>query len=618
LRHDMCIQRIQRKESGVNPDNFWWRGLMKYRILKLIGALLFFTTVSNFVHAQQLLIDTVLPEPIENPMCIDDDNDGFGWNGECTCIPEYKNFGRYIGSSGSTLAVMADSTPLGCEDQQSVTIYDIRDDGGLEKQTEIFVSNTGTGSSRFLETLSNGTRTPGFAVDDKYIVVNGEIPIPTQNTEVFERSDAGSWEKKPFTLDTWHLWEVVDDELLAYGPAAPVTASDRRGFNIRRYSLGSGELLQTIFTPDNSACPQTEQIITRFNATGNLIVVIYRCIQSGNNSEVVALYEKSSDGDYQLQFTNNYPNLPLVANIRRRRSINTYLGEDYLRLGVINTMSDFSPAPSTFTAEFVTYKKYSGVWTEYSDMALPGVSAFETPTTVRLSASGDQLIRHDTDVGETETYTFFNFDRNAGWSGQKLVIDSPFEAICCDTVTSRYARSGDRLTIVHSAPRQFESINRLNRELPADPSPIVTLFERDNEGQWNKLVEQIFTDGGSVPTMNVVANGNNSFVELSNGGFLNIRLIDTASGESNSSIGTSSAEDVSATDEQDGSSVDNSLPSSPADTNAGESMVAVDNQDGATLNGSSASVNTPQSGGGSICWPLVLLFLTVIRLRRQA
>jgi len=87
--------------------------------------------------------EVISPGPSRGGQCVDvaPVGDGFGWNGSCSCqlgADSYGNFGFRFESSTSNLAIPSNLSGGGCVESGAVSMFDITEDGPLQRQEIVF------------------------------------------------------------------------------------------------------------------------------------------------------------------------------------------------------------------------------------------------------------------------------------------------------------------------------------------------------------------------------------------------------------------------------------------------------------------------------------------------
>jgi len=242
----------------------------------------------------EAVVDTLLPVSSSQEMCVDTqpENDGFGWNGTCTCrLPgSHEGFGDAIVTDGSRLIVGSREAPNGCIYSGVVHVYQIQADGSLEKEAELVSSARVVGD--------DFARSGDLALSGDFLVVaaRGDDLLSgandVNNVTVFS-FDGGSWNEL-YVIDFDRTVDVNftinEEELIA------VTAHDE----ITRFDIRDGSILQTI-TP---SCPSSTAYIgvgNPFDVIDDLLTINISCDSQPGDSFIepsVVIFRRNAAGDY--------------------------------------------------------------------------------------------------------------------------------------------------------------------------------------------------------------------------------------------------------------------------------------------------------------------------------
>lgn len=518
-------------------------------------------------------VSAVLVQPDEAPaLCQDVEpvSNGFGWNGRCSCTTgqPYKSFGHTLSASGSLLAVGASESPFTCTASGSVTIYEIRQDGTLSKDAEIYSSAP--------------------EVDDNFgarsKINNGLLAVSDGPLIRVYRKISNSWQQQ-YEIESnygdfkFHLGELV--------------VLDRN--DMSRYQADNGVLLQTLSMPPPPAgdCTSAQYVFGRSFIFGEKYLAhetAYFHASTARNcgqGYYTTIYEQDGSGNYQLAFTYKGDTSTYVQ----------FVGD----VVAISQGVDLSNGIRYASWDVITYYKNSaGTWLQTRQAAPWGDNLLRKPV-------GEQMlytrVRNDALV---KSLLFYSFNAQNGWTlDQQLELPSQFGTIGTETQLSE---EGDRLTLVNS---YFPS-NNGSTSFPNQGDPTVTVLQRSADGSWAKEYERTF-EGDQLPILVARAStASHSFVPLNDGGFLSIARVTSNSESPNVDAGSTT--DDSAGEQTDVSLVDNETADVDSEDTATNNEIVVSNtQDGSISNSlESSDESTSQSGGGSFWLPL-LIFAVALR-----
>ncbi len=243
----------------------------------------------------EAVVDTLLPVNTSQEMCVDTqpENDGFGWNGTCTCrLPgSYEGFGNSVVTDGSRLIVGSTETPNGCIGSGAANVYQIQTNGSLEKEAELVSSARAVGD--------NFARTSGdFVLSDDFLAVAArgfdQAAVVDFNRVTVFSFDGGSWNelyvRDIAARDFDGQFTINNEELIA------VTADNE----ITRFDINDGTVLQTI-TPGCPSSTATIGVINPFDALDDLLTINITCDSQAGDSFIepgVAIFRRNAAGEY--------------------------------------------------------------------------------------------------------------------------------------------------------------------------------------------------------------------------------------------------------------------------------------------------------------------------------
>jgi len=438
----------------------------RVKVVYLIVILAVFPIMS----AQAVDSEVILPGPSRGGQCIDvaPVGDGFGWNGSCSCevgADSYGVFGFRFESSPSNLAIPSNLSGGGCTDSGAVSMFDITEDGPLQRQ-EIVFSDTERDDFGQL----------AVAVSEDYLaIVNRLGPNSTRLVNVYKK-DENVWQKLYSLQDTENLYNSY-----WFGRSLHLHEDDlfvnANSLGIQRYRASDGALLQTFDHTDRpNTC--TGLMITE----GDLLFTSWSVCTATEGSDLAVLYERSASGEYVEV-------LRVETGFRARTNI--VLGDDMLLLDI--------------EGETVTYgKNPSGFWTELSRESATGLGR-EYHNGQLIEQRGNQL-----DISEYET--------GVGWSLQQTFGFSD------STGLVKYSVADNRITMLKTIVSHYHPpyVSSSFVNFSTQSVPEVSVYERDTSGFWTETYTDEFPGGGSQPIGFMESVGNNTFLTLSEGGFLNL------------------------------------------------------------------------------------------------
>ena len=518
-------------------------------------------------------VSAVQVQPDDTPaLCQDVEpvNDGFGWNGRCSCTTgqPYKNFGHSLAASGSLLAVGASESPYTCAASGSVTIYEISQDGTLSKDAEIYSTAP--------------------EVDDNFgarsMISNGLLAVGNGPRIRVYRKTGDSWQQQYDIESNYADFKFHLGELVVF---------DTNGMS--RYQADNGVLLQTLSKPQPPAGECSAQsVFGRSFIFGEKYLAYdtgYFSASSALNCETgyyTTVYEQDGSGNYQLAFTYRGDTRTYVQ----------FVGD----VVAISQGVDLSNGIRYASWDVITYfKNDAGAWLQTRQAAPWGDNLLREPV-------GEQMLyTRVRDEAPVKSLSFYSFDVQNGWTlDQQMELPSQFGTIGTETQLSK---EGDRLTLVNS----YYPSNQGSTSFPDQGAPTVTVLQRSTDGTWVKEYERTF-DGDQLPILVTRAStDSHSFVPLNDGGFLSIARV-------TSNSASTSVEAESTTDDSDGEQanlilVDNETDDANSEDTATNSENVVSNiQDGSvSISLDSSDESTSRSGGGSFMLPLLIL---AVALRR--
>jgi len=239
-----------------------------------IAPIILATSLLSVAHADHIpnIIEVVETQIVANStsgqMCVDTEplNDGFGWNGSCTChLPAtYEDFGRSIRATGDIVVMGSTVSPGSCVNSGTVSAFQILPDGVLEKKAELI--------SSVIDTVGFGGAGE-IALTEDYLVAGTSDQASTDIMTVFKR-----------TGDTWQ------EEYALTGPVgsrSEFLATEDSIFwmqgntEINHHRISDGTLLQSFSMQD--VCT----VIENFSAIDDLFAascsgdtVIYKLTES--------------------------------------------------------------------------------------------------------------------------------------------------------------------------------------------------------------------------------------------------------------------------------------------------------------------------------------------------
>ena len=462
-----------------------------------------------------MTVPVISLQPAEALQCVDNEplNDGFGWNGVCTCSTEtyqsHSKFGWSFAASDESLVVGAALSPLGCFNSGSITVYDINTDGSLQWQDEL-VSSLQASGDRFGEHYTSGEL---MDINGDYIAVSTHT-VPMKIT-VFQRSVNGWSEKYAFT--------IADDIIAGYNTRLVKILGDDlfigAGY-LHRYDLASGALLQKFDGPFNETCQTRPGFASKGNyKIGENFISLenHSCIE---DKIVYGVFERNGAGYYVQTLTHEA--IELFSWIA--------LGDDFATVVEAAFVESVNGGQRLNTGTSTTYvKDIAGAWRSYEFDG--NWSPRWLPHEYMLGLDNQVVtVENQQQPGDVTTPIFFqSFNSQNGWSSQELSYEQPIDKFrSVDTSFNQ-----DRFVVVNSDPLHASYHRNIEKLQPDTFEPTLSVFERNSAGQWSPLLQKKYTGGGSVPLPIVETNGNNTFVSLSNGGFLNIIFKDSSCDYSN-------------------------------------------------------------------------------------
>ena len=162
----------------------------------------------------------------------------------------------------------------------------------------------------------------------------------------------------------------------------------------------------------------------------------------------------------------------------------------------------------TTTTEIVTYvKSNDGVWREEFRQVAPE----------RFFQREFVLSQNEIIIAVGDSIQIYNYTPISGWQFDRVLHNTKYS-------TPAFGLWGDRITIVDST--LLLGIHGFpffaSRDLPSSTVPEIIVYERNSSNEWQLVYDQSFPGGGNLPISKVVARENNSFITLSNTGFLNV------------------------------------------------------------------------------------------------
>jgi len=243
----------------------------------------------NSENLMEPWIDTVVPVASLANECVDVPplNDGFGWNGMCTCsLPgSFKNFGRSIVTDGSGVVIGSNESPNTCRNSGSASVYRIQTDGSIEKEAEV-VSSIQQPDDEFALSSSN------IDLAGSYLAVGvrgSAFPVVDPSVTVF-KYDGAVWNEI-------YVKNTLENRSLAFFGEELLVNDLTTLTRIRR---DDGTLLQTI----SAECVSGggNGFIDEYNRVEDTLAVLLSfCGGDRNNSETVVFRQDGSGNFVETQ-----------------------------------------------------------------------------------------------------------------------------------------------------------------------------------------------------------------------------------------------------------------------------------------------------------------------------
>ena len=432
----------------------------------------------------EAVVDTLLPVNTSQEMCVDTqpENDGFGWNGTCTCrIPgSYEGFGNSIVTDGNRLIVGSAETPNGCIGSGVANVYQIQTDGSLEKETELVSSARVVGD--------NFSRTSGdFALSGDFLAVAARgydqaAGVDFNRVTVFS-FDGGSWNelyvRDIVDRDVDGQFAINEEELIA------VTADNE----ITRFDINEGRVLQTI-TPSCPSSTATIGIRNPFDAIDDLLTINISCDRQLGDSFIepgVVIFRRNAAGEYVTS-----------ARLDSIFEVNVGSFESFESFELFELTEDRKVlVDSRRTANGTQHVS----WVETAIDTWSFVQPIENLSPA-FNVHEGQLFVSD---GGTNSIRVYELDAEArNWvQTQTLNFDEPGAG---DLIfRTGMQLKGNRLSVLSAL---------------GETGSIASLFAKDEVNQWQLLFEERFEDSGGASGFA----GNNLFLSLVENEIINIRF----------------------------------------------------------------------------------------------
>lgn len=501
--------------------------------------LLMFATYAHADHAPDSIgfqIDTLLPVSTTQEMCIDTQplNDGFGWNGMCTCrLPgSYERFGNSLITDGNRVIIGSEQSPNSCVGSGTASVYQIQANGTLDKEAEL-VSSVRESNDAFA--LWN----TDIALAGDYLAVGAR---ESNKLTVFA-FDGSVWNE--------HYVKDLDERANQFSIHSDELFALTSGTEISRFNINDGTTIQTI--PLSDTCEH----IRNFHVLDDLISISAWC----NNNRATFIFRQNSTGQYErasrFEFNSNFQSISKVAD---GRSI-------IVRGGNGPLISRLQTATDTWTLLEPLEVRYDGFELHNGQIFV-----------IRTTTSGIDFIRlYELDTTgtrwvQTQTLNFHN-DAFVGNS-------------------TRMAFSENRLSVVRSAVN-IEDSRPMNATVSVfekgDASRWSLLFEQEFTGP------KPDDAGGLTDTSSAFA-GSNLFLSVMDNEVRNIRLEPGQS--TNAATDNTGACDYSNADQFNGWGWNTTTQSSCPPTDAAEPVVntnACDYSNAALNNGWGWNATTQSS-----------------------
>ena len=445
------------------------------------------------------LQNMVEPASTLGEQCIDTPpfDDNYGFNGSCSCIlvdkiPEegYQLFGRSVEASDNHIAVGTSESAGGCHGTGTINVYELADDNTLRRQDEVV--------SGSLRSERDGFGGAAYAISDNYMAASATYRSSSSRVEVFKRQ-SDSWVES-YTLESPGLGS--SPTLLFHNEDLFVAGTDR--LRLQRLRASDGTVQQTFEKPDPGSCLATVDV------RNNMLSLHWDYCALGEGTNYATLY--------QLNNTGNYIQIAEIANPKQDAA--------YF---IPPAFSDNLYVLFTETEMITVMKGSDGVWRDQSRQA-----AVENTNRLRFELNQNEIFIFVRNlVGTTisgYSLKIYSYTPAGGWQFDQTLYTAKNKP-------PTFAIWGDRITIVDSVTTNYfggygfsrfesngldNSAGRESRDLPASVVPEVIVYERDSNSEWQRTYSQTFPGGGNQPISGVIARENNSYIALSETGFLNV------------------------------------------------------------------------------------------------
>ena len=412
---------------------------IKNRIALLLALACAAVIFTQTVRAQQAepgaesSIQTIgIPEDEAN-LCVDVEplDDGFGWNGTCTCqLPnQYEIFGSDLVTDGNFVVVGARQSPLGCDGSGSVTVYQTTADGTLNKMTEL-VSRSRQQNDSFAYDFRVRSL---IALDGEYLAVGAKDPA---SVSVF-KFDGSVWEE---------LYNKPADDFrgpdMALHNDSFMLVTDSNLLTI--YQRATGEIINTVSIAHNGDCTP---IILGFDLVDETMAVRYQCA-----GRYTALLTETTPGVYQ-QNTVFENELTLTEHSDGR----------LLLYSQVRVSNESGTNFSTNSYE----RKDNGEWSAHTPLIL------DLPQDQKI-VNGQLL----TVAGDANRLTIYELSPQGSWEQvQEYLSPHRHHGALAD-----FHFSENRLAVIHTAESHHNG---------PDTNTLVTVFERQGN-QWQVIYDELF------------------------------------------------------------------------------------------------------------------------------
>lgn len=262
---------------------------MQLHIFKIIfiATVIGLSPTARADHAVNLTepeIDSVLPVTGLQSQCIDTPplNDGFGWNGFCTCsVPgNFEEFGNSLVTDGNKVVIGSSESPNSCTDSGSASIYRIEANGSIVKEGEV--------------TSSIQQSDDAFSKWSSIIALSGNYLAVGVTEDFFHRIDPSV---TMFNFDgaVWneiYVKEMMDNESIEFF-GDELFVNDRRS-SLTRLKRDDGTLIQTI----SVECSDSDGLIGEYDLVEDTLAIQLRFCGNDSRGEETLLFRQASSGQY--------------------------------------------------------------------------------------------------------------------------------------------------------------------------------------------------------------------------------------------------------------------------------------------------------------------------------